>query len=115
MKGSGAANANITVRNDGTFSSTSLSVSPAFDAGDEWLPVGTPADWDVMLQYVSGDHLTSGTENTWLNCGTNRTFEIAVAGASANVDGGTFNLLFRFAGTGSAVSSSTLTLTAGIS
>lgn len=113
FKGSGSAAADLSVNNDGSLSSTSFVVNPAFDA-DEWLPSGSAADYDVMCEYVSGDNLTTGNEGTWLNCGTSRVFGIGLSGGLPDTSSGTFNLKFRKAGSGGTLISKSLTLSAEI-
>lgn len=66
------ASATISILNDGSLSATNSDGSLSTGT---WLAGGTPAQVDVYLS-GTGDALASGTLNTWLNCGTTRSWTL---------------------------------------
>lgn len=119
VKGFGSARASFEVNSDGTLSSDfGTSLTPAYDDGVEWLPVGTPSDWHVRVT-ATGDtgDMTGLSLSTWYACTAQREWAVEVSGGLA--DSATVTLTVAFSDDGGSTTfvtySSVITLTASIS
>lgn len=94
--------ANCSFKSDGTCDN-----DPGTTFDFTWLPGGNPADFDL---YVSGtgDALTTGTLDTWLNLGTTRTFGYSASQIGTLSFSGTYQI--RHSSSGTVLASNTIAI-----
>ena len=106
-----AAEAGIRTQSDGTIDRLD-SNSPQADVGTWYTGGATAADYDIRLDYVSGDHINSGdAEDTWFNANSQRSWSVVAAmGFNTEVFSGTLRV--RPTGGGADIDTATVDLSA---
>lgn len=77
--GTGTTTQQLRVHTDGTVDASTLT-SGVYTDQYAWLNSGVNSDYDVKMVKVSGAGLTSGTLDSWLNCGTINEWKRTAAG-----------------------------------
>lgn len=76
---------------------------------ETWLHSGTASSYDVMATLISGVAL-EGTTGTWLNCGSNQTWNLSNSAGDDSTLSSQFLVQIRLSASGAVQTSATITL-----
>jgi hypothetical protein len=92
--------------------SQGTTTTPAYTTRETWLVSGTASQYDVRMTKNSGNATPTGTLNTWLNLGTERTWEVQDAAADAVEQNATCTVEIRDATTLAVLDTASILFTA---